>query len=492
MTDVSPERRSTVLLDRLRAHAQVRGEAIAYRDAGTGASLSCAQLFSRAAGLAHRLRSAVPAKSVVLICCANTLHFPIAFFGALAAGCAAFPLSIDSPPVEMREVALCANVAAVIGATNVLEAAGADVRIHLNELPTLCGDEWPDVLTAGVDSRLLLLSSGSTGKPRIVCRSGDSLDAVSEQTCSAIGFSPDDRVLATVPLCHSYGLEHGLLAPIWSGATVHLCRGFDLSLVMQELASAAITVLPGVPAMFEILAGRGAVPRAALKSLRAVYSAGGPLPRSVFDSFETNFGVRIGQLYGATEVGSVTYADTRDPHFDPAGVGEPMAGVRIRISSDNRPKHGLPAGQEGQVWISARSMFSGYLAGDRSSVVDGFFPTGDIGRIDTFGNLIITGRIKLLIDVAGLKVNPIEVEDVLLQHQGVGDCVVVAVRQSETVLRLKAIVTPKSAHAPIDIEELRRFARERLAGYKVPRLFEVRKSLPRTATGKILRHLVQS
>jgi long-chain acyl-CoA synthetase len=273
---------------------------------------------------------------------------------------------------------------------------------------------------------------------------------------------------------------------------VHLCRGLDLPLVTRELRESAITVLPGVPAMFEMLAQLGSGGHAELSSLRAAYSAGGPLPRSVFDAFERSFGVRVSQLYGATEVGSVTYADPRDEHFDSASVGRAMAGVDVRITAGNDLSVALPTGQDGQVWIKAQSMFSGYLGEGAGPVVDGFFPTGDIGRIDVFGNLAVTGRIKLLIDVGGLKVNPIEVEDVLMQHPGVGDCVVVALRQSETVLRLKAVVTARREGEKVDLDDLRRFARERLAGYKVPRLFEVRKSLPRTATGKLLRHLVQA
>jgi long-chain acyl-CoA synthetase len=428
----------------------------------------------------------------VLICCPNSLEFPVAVLGTLAAGCAAFPISTESPESELREVAQRANAVAVIGSTVVVGAVGANVGIDVSDLAAMDGDDLPNVRPAGANARLMLLSSGSTGKPKIVCRSGDSIDAVAAQMCAAIGITSDDRILATVPLCHSYGIEHGLLGPVWAGATVHLCRGLDLPLVMRELHESAITVVPGVPAMFEMLAQLGSGGDATLSSLRVAYSAGGPLPRSVFDAFARSFGVRVSQLYGATEVGSVTYADPRDEHYDPGSVGRAMAGVDVRVTAGNDPADGLPAGQDGQVWIKAGSMFSGYLGEGTGPVVDGFFPTGDIGRLDAFGNLTITGRIKLLIDVGGLKVNPIEVEDVLMQHPGVGDCVVVAVPQSETVLRLKAVVTPRRAGERVDFDELRRFARERLAGYKVPRLFEVRESLPRTATGKLLRHLVQA
>ena len=139
-------------------------------------------------------------------------------------------------------------------------------------------------------------------------------------------------------------------------------------------------------------------------------------------------------------------------------------------------------------------MMSGYFPGDaQDNIVDGHFLTGDLGRLDELGRLMITGRIKLLIDIGGLKVNPVEVEEVLAQHPDVAACVVLPVRVSETVSRLKAIVTPRRTDgARPDPESLRRFARGRLTPHKVPRLFEVRSFLPRSLTGKILRNQVSA
>src|SRR5207248_9893851 len=181
------------------------------------------------------------------------------------------------------------------------------------------------------------------------------------------------------------------------------------------------------------------------------------------DAFESKFGVRIGQLYGATEIGSVTFSDPACEHFNPAGVGRPFDGVDIKIV-------------EGEVLVRAPSMFQGYL----NEPASGYFHTGDLGHLEEQGNLTITGRLKLLIEVGGLKVNVLEVEDLLAQHPAVAEAAVVAVRVSDTVSRLKAVVTPKSIDNPPVPEEIRRFLRERLTAYKVPRLVEVRDSLPRS------------
>jgi long-chain acyl-CoA synthetase len=226
-----------------------------------------------------------------------------------------------------------------------------------------------------------------------------------------------------------------------------------------------------------------------MPGLRTAYSAGAPLPNAVFETFYQRFGVRVGQLYGATEIGSVTFnKPTAD--FDPASVGLPMRDVSIRILDIDNFKHTLAHGHEGIVAVRASSMFSGYLNGS-DELIEGHFITGDLGRLDQQNRLYITGRIKLLIDVGGLKVNPQEVEAVLQRHPAVGTCVIVPIAQSKTINRLKAVVTPRDPSVPVPIDELRILARSQLSRYKIPRWFEVRSSVPRSPAGKILRDRVE-
>ena len=398
------------LLDRLARHAVDRPGAVAYRDAATGDALTWADLNGRVRDLARR-------GPATLIRLPNTLEFPVAFLAVLAAGRAAFP-------------------------------------VHPDER----GEGFPTV----ADTGLMLLSSGSTGVPKVVCRSRAAVDAVCEQMVAAIGITPADHVLATVPLCHSYGIEHGLLAPVWAGATTTLCRGLDAAAVARALPH--ITLLPAVPPVFEALVRLGV----RCPTLRAAYSAGGPLPAAVAEACRDQLGFAVGQVYGATEIGSVTYGTAAD-----GTVGRAMPGVRLRVD------------EEGQVWVAASSLFDGYAGGEPNPTdADGFYSTGDLGHVDDVGRLHVTGRVRLLIDVGGRKVNPLEVEGVLMAHPRVAGCVVVPVRQTATVARLKAVVEPRGA---LDVEELRAFARARLAAHKVPRSFEVRDALPRSAAGKVLR-----
>jgi len=121
-----------------------------------------------------------------------------------------------------------------------------------------------------------------------------------------------------------------------------------------------------------------------LPALRKAYAAGAPLPKTIFDAFEAKFGVRIGQLYGATEIGSVTFSDPTVVHFDPRSVGVAYEGVRVRIV-DPQTRAELPSGAEGELLIAAPSMFRGYLHETTPCTVDGFFPTGDLGRSMSLG-----------------------------------------------------------------------------------------------------------
>jgi long-chain acyl-CoA synthetase len=482
------------LIEQLAHHARHTPDAIAAREESTdgvpGGSLTYGQWHHYTQVLASRLRRQLAPGSVIILCCPNTSDFHIAFTSILHAGCVAFPISPDAAEPELRALADRAGAVAIIG----VEWATAALA-HLIQLPislsALQGikheDSAPfaDHALAG----LLLQSSGTTGRPKIVCRSGKSLDAVAENMCQSIGFTEADRVLALVPLCHSYGLEHGLLAPLFAGSSVHLCKGLDLHAVHRQLASGGITIIPGVPSIYEML---GQLPGGeTFPSLRIAYSAGAALPQTVFDAVERGYGLRIGQLYGATEIGSVTFSNLASIGSNPGSVGKPMNGVEIRIVDPNTPQSAVDC-KEGELIIRATSMFDRYLDESSPTTSDGFFPTGDLGRLDSYGNLTITGRLRLLIDVGGLKVNPLEVEEVLLQHPGIGGCVVVIMPLSETVFRLKAIVTPSGRAAAPSQEELRRFARDRLSAYKVPRAFEFRPSLPRSPTGKILRHLVEA
>jgi long-chain acyl-CoA synthetase len=478
---------SLEILDRLAAHASRDGGRIAVREVGPGsaASLTYAQLHDRVRQGAAELATQVNPGEVVLLITGNRVEFYIAALAAWSAGAALMPAHPSIADAELATVIQRTRARAVM--TDPRCARSHEASIPRIDLDTFGMHSATPTRRPSETAALLLQSSGTTGLPKIAWRPFPAIDAVARNVADATRLTPNDRIFAAIPICHAYGIENGFLAAVWAGATVHLCDGLDVPTAAAELGGNA-TVFPGVPFMFEVLSKMNMESKVqGSPSLRLAYSAGAPLPAQVSQGFTQRFGLGVGQLYGASELGSVTFGDPDGPNFDAASAGIPMFGVRILIldQDDPDPSRPLAPGSEGQVAIHAPSMLARYVEAD-APIMSGYFMTGDLGRLDERGRLFITGRLKHLIDIGGMKVNPAEVELTLKQHPAVADCVVVPIPVTQTVSRLKAIVTPSGA-VPLDEADLRAFARERLAGFKVPRVIEVRQTLPRSPTGKILR-----
>jgi acyl-CoA synthetase (AMP-forming)/AMP-acid ligase II len=526
------------LLDRIQRTAIATPARIAYTELRTGRSLGYAALHTKSHALAQIIASQVPPGSTAILRGANRIEFPIWFLAFLSAGIHVCPVIPELTDSELQQLARRTRATAAVNARNLDLAIHWPIDLHIptsptefsndNPLPWYAGGGrgWgqspapntppplfspvrPSSPKSGVPGEeerpsaglrvvvahlapppgdLLLASSGTTGEPKIVRRTAASLDAVAAAMVHAIHFTETDHVLASVPLSHSYGLEHGLLAPLWAGSTVHLCEGLDMPVVAAALAE-KITVFPAVPAMVEMLATLSDAP-AKMPHLRVAYSAGGPLPESINDAFQRRFGQRVGQVYGMTEIGSVTFNDPNSPDFQKSSVGRPMQNVSIRTVDVDRPTSLAKPNHEGEITVRAASMFAGYL-GEDADFKHGYFRTGDLGRLDPSGNLHLTGRVRLLINTAGTKVNPIEIEAVLAAHPEVRYCVVVPVRQTETIHRLGAVIVPRNPAAPPTPDSIRHFAKSRLAPFKIPRVIEFRADLPLSSAGKVQRHLVE-
>lgn len=479
------------LLERLAHHARTRPDAIAVREAGDAPrrALTWRSLHDAAVLLAEQLRDAQP-QPVIVVSAANRIELLVALLAGLAADGAVLPVSPELPTTQLRDAASRAGATIAIGDATALEALGdLKTRIALDAIDLKPRNVRVDLTDRGSHGALLLLSSGTTDVPKLIRRDAAALDAMGRNCWSAIGVREDDAMLLAIPLHHSYGIDQGLLTAIFAGCRVELHDGFDLARVRASLRDDAVTLLPAVPFLFDVLA-RSSVEA---PSLRRAISAGGPLPLAVFGAFRRNAGVAIGQIYGSTEFGSVTYGDPDAADFAPESVGRPLSGVAIRIVDPADPRLDAPLGadEEGQVAVAAPSMLSQYVGESAPPTRDGFFLTGDLGNLDATGRLSLTGRTALLIDVAGRKVNPLEVEAALARHPRVAEVVVVPIPYSRTVGRMKAIVVPADA-SELRADELRAFLRERLAAYKIPRRFEFAAALPRSPAGKVLRRELEA
>jgi long-chain acyl-CoA synthetase len=274
-----------------------------------------------------------------------------------------------------------------------------------------------------------------------------------------------------------------------SGATLVILRDPQPFLLQRRKAMELIereraTIFPGVPFNFRLMAE--APTGADLSSLRLCFSAGTALPRKSFEAFGERFGVLVRQLYGSTETGPITANMSDDPVSSFESVGAPVQGVSVSVVDDDG--NAVPPGEIGEVTVASPAASNGYAGADAASQAafrDGSYFTGDLGRLDEDGLLYLEGRKKLLIEVGGYKIDPIEVQDVLAAHPAVGETIVVGVAgdvEGEEVV--KAVVVPAS---DCDEAELIAFCRERLANFKVPRTVEFRDEIPTSPLGKILR-----
>ena len=491
------------LISRLKHHANSNPTSIACYTLNNE-SLTYSELFRKVDAFSIAVQQCCSEKSVVLLSTRNHISYSIALLGLLASGCTVFPISSTVAKSEFIRAATESKAVGFIGTfPDQLDQSTFPFEFLMDSSQIgvgTCNEPVVNITTGPKSSdnsnhpgnscfsNLYLQSSGTTGLPKIVRRDAISLDSVAEAMVNAIGIKPVDRILMSIPLTHSYGLEHGLLAPIWAGAAVCLAANATPVQLLNAIQK-GITILPGVPSTFEMILSTSFTP-SDFRTLTKAYSAGAPLPKPIFQDMLDRTGIRIAQLYGATEVGSVTYNSTIGPEFNPATVGTAMTGVSIRILDPTDHSKNLPADKEGLIAIQAKSMFSEYLH-ETADLIDGHFLTGDLGYLDTAGQLFITGRNKLLIDIGGQKVNPLEVEQLIEQHPLVRACVVLGIKQSETINRLRAIIEPADAKCPPPEEELRQLCRSHLSAYKVPRQFEFHNQLPRSTTGKILRQQLE-
>ena len=327
---------------------------------------------------------------------------------------------------------------------------------------------------------IILVTSGTTGEKKFVERDSNALDADAANVLVGVALRPDDRVLLTLSLSHSYGIDL-VLGGLLAGATLELVRDFDLAVITRRLAGGA-TVFPGMPFLFE-----GLTPRwEGSGALRLAFSAGSRMPETTRRAFEIAAGLPIGDLYGSTELGTVLFRDPSRTGHEPGLVGSPLPGVSVRILSSRERGRTLGPGDEGELAIRAPSMLRGYLDAP-ASLVDDHFPTGDLARVDTLGRVFLTGRIKFLLQSGGHKLNPVELEQLIESHPKVLECLVVAMPLSDTISRLKALIVPRQPDCPPTSADLRAFLQDKIASAKIPRRFEVVAALPKSVSGKVLR-----
>ncbi|KPJ89871.1 MAG: acyl-CoA synthetase [Spirochaetes bacterium DG_61] len=338
------------------------------------------------------------------------------------------------------------------------------------------------------ETAVLLYTSGTTGKPKGVKLSHNNFLAECELTSHVFPLEPEDKVIGVLPFFHVYAMADVLVPSIYFGCSMSLVPQYSPMELLKNISDVGATVLIAIPSMYIHLLQISRSRKATIpKSLRACISGGAPLPIEVIKEFEEAFQTRIAEGYGLTESTACVCLNQSGERFKVGSIGPPGPGVEMNIFDDEDKE--LPPGQVGEVVIRGGVITDGYWnAPDETeeAMKGGWFHTGDLGYRDAEGYFYITDRKKDIIIRGGFNISPREVEEVLYTHHKVREAAVVGVPDKGMKEAVKAFVVLKDGEsaAPKEIVE---FCKEHLSPFKVPKFLEFRESLPKSATGKVLR-----
>ncbi len=459
---------------------------ISFRDLGNMVRSFSSFLFSSGVKKGDRVAIFLP----------NSIEFIASFFGAASIGAVSVPINSTFKEEEVgfyvkhsepkllvtdeslkslaeKSVSMMDTAVAVVKGENV----DWEFSVNISQGPVKTD------ITPG-DEAIYLYSTGSTGKPKRVSRTHRNLTALADNHTSTVGWTEEDRILFAVPISHTYGFGN-FISAIKIGATIVVLGEFNRQKVLDLLEKESVTVFPAVPVMLDILSRTYTPEPKDLSSLKLVISAGAPLQEQTFRKFHEKFAVYPRQLYGSTETGviSINLGEDIERRFN--SVGRCVANVTVKFCNEDGEE--VPRGGIGEIAVKSPSMTTGYygLPEETARVFrNGYYFTGDLGRMDDDGFIYIVGRKKFFINVGGNKVDPGEVENLLSRHPKINEAVVLGIVDKSGGERVKAVIVPAG---PVEVREILEYCRGRIADYKVPRAVEFRDELPRSPTGKVLR-----
>jgi long-chain acyl-CoA synthetase len=434
----------------------------------------------------------------------NVPAFPIAFYGALAAGAVVVPMN---PLLKSREVAyyLGDSGARAVVAWHAMAgeaakgAADAGAQVIAAETPDLsgllseAGGAAPGPSGRGeADDAVILYTSGTTGRPKgaELTHAGLVSNAeISSRTLFDVG--PGDVIMGCLPLFHVFGLTCGLNVSVASAATLTLLPRFDPAKALDIMQRDRVTLFEGVPTMYTAMLHLPDADPAQAATLRLCASGGAAMPVEVLRGFEEKFGCVILEGYGLSETSPVASFNHPGRERKPGSIGTPIEGVQMRLIDENWDT--VPGEEIGEIAIRGHNVMKGYWnkpEATAEAIRDGWFRTGDMARVDADGYYYIVDRKKDLIIRGGYNVYPREIEEVLHEHPAVAEVAVIGIPHPSLGEEVGAAVAlkPGASAAPA---ELQAFARERVAAYKYPRRVWLVDALPKGPTGKILKREVQ-
>lgn len=344
------------------------------------------------------------------------------------------------------------------------------------------------------DLASILYTGGTTGTPKGVMLTHRNLVANAVQTTAWFeGVQKGkERVLCVLPFFHVYGLTVCQNFGIANAATLIVLPKFETEEVLKVIQKYRPTVFPGIPTIYVALNNHPRVAQYDLRSITACISGAAPLPREVQQRFEELTGGKLVEGYGLTEASPVTHAGPLFGKRKTGSIGLPLPDTDCRIV-DVDTGEALPAGKAGELVVRGPQVMKGYWNQPEETAKvlrDGWLHTGDVAVMDEDGYFYIVDRLKEMMIVGGYNVYPREIEEALYEHEDVLEAAVISVTDEYLGETIKAYVVLREG-ATVTEDELKQHCRERLARYKVPRIFEFRDELPKSMVGKILRRILK-
>jgi fatty-acyl-CoA synthase len=350
---------------------------------------------------------------------------------------------------------------------------------------------FPEPVRVGEDDvAMILYTSGTTGRPKGAMLTHGNFWWNNVNGMHAIDCLADDITLTAAPVFHIGGLNVTTLVAFQKGSLVVLHRSFDPGRVLADIAANKVTTMFGVPAMFQFMAQHPAFAETDLSSVRLLIVGGAPCPLPVLKTYLAR-GVSMQQGYGLTETAPmVSFLAPEHALTKVGSSGRPPIFVDVKIVDSNGRTIETP-GAQGEILIRGPNVTPGYWGLPQATALaidkDGWFRTGDAGFFDEEGFLTISDRIKDMIITGGENVYPAEVESALMRHPAIAEVAVIGEPHEQWGEGILAIAALKAGQS-LTLEALREFAGESLARYKLPGRLEIVPSLPRNATGKILKY----
>ncbi len=382
-------------------------------------------------------------------------------------------------------------VFAVLKRREIAKLPADDRHLRFDAFISNDGDPAPVATDPERDIAVLQYTGGTTGVPKGAKLTHANLFANLRQTDAwAPGMVPGkERILGVLPLFHVFGMTGVMNAGLAIGAELILLPHFRLAEVLAVIDKEKPTLFFGVPTIFSAINGAKDRGKYDLSSLKFCISGGAPLPKEVKRVFEDATGCDLVEGYGLTEAGPVVSINPIGGVNKPGSAGLPIPGTVVSVVSLDDPSRRLAIGETGEVCVSGPQVMAGYWNNDQdtaSVLADGVLRTGDVGYLDDDGYLYLIDRIKDLIITGGYNVYPRMVEEAIYLHPAVAETAVCGVEHAHHGEMVKAFVTLKPGES-LSAGELRKFLKDRLAPFEVPRRVEFIAEIPKTIVGKPLR-----